>query len=65
MARKDDNVFTIDPDIEAVLKLRDTDPDAWYALKPYVKITCACYEGCKEHALSAGWRMIECEAVPV
>ena len=39
--------FRYDVELEALLTLRETDPERWYALKPHVKIRLAFYEGCK------------------
>ena len=39
--------FRYDVELEALLTLRETDPERWYALKPHQKLRCAFYEGCK------------------
>ena len=39
--------FRYDADLEALLRLRDDDPEQWYALRPHLKVRLAFYEGCK------------------
>ena len=36
--------FCYDPELEALLRLRDDDPEQWYELKPASKLRCAFYE---------------------
>ena len=36
--------FCYDAELEALLRLRDDDPERWYALRPHQKIRCAFYE---------------------
>ena len=36
--------FCYDADLEALLRLRDDDPERWYELRPHLKVKCALYE---------------------
>ena len=42
--------WRFDPEIEALLALRETDQGRWEALKPHLKLLCAFYEGYKANA---------------
>ena len=39
--------FCYDADLEALLRLREDDPEQWYELRPHLKVRLAFYEGCK------------------